>query len=104
LSRTPPPSLLPLALHDALPILQGAIRDNDAVGGSEALFYPAGEVDTLLNQNDRIAADFLGGFDLLQHIGCIACGAVVHFLIVVRDRKSTRLNSSHVSISYAVFC
>src|SRR5690242_21436507 len=23
---------------------------------------------------------------------------------VVRDRKSTRLNSSHMSISYAVFC
>src|SRR5699024_12451456 len=23
---------------------------------------------------------------------------------VIRDRKSTRLNSSHVSISYAVFC
>src|SRR5699024_10138411 len=32
----------------------------------------------------------------------------VHFLMDefanVRDRKSTRLNSSHVSISYAVFC
>src|SRR5699024_12776427 len=25
-------------------------------------------------------------------------------MIVPRDRKSTRLNSSHVSISYAVFC
>src|SRR5690625_6066576 len=25
-------------------------------------------------------------------------------LISVRDRKSTRLNSSHVAISYAVFC
>src|SRR5690625_6983083 len=25
-------------------------------------------------------------------------------LIVVADRKSTRLNSSHVAISYAVFC
>src|SRR5437868_13043093 len=24
--------------------------------------------------------------------------------LVIRDRKSTRLNSSHVSISYAVFC
>src|SRR5699024_11380150 len=24
--------------------------------------------------------------------------------IIARDRKSTRLNSSHVSISYAVFC
>src|SRR5207249_11260074 len=26
------------------------------------------------------------------------------FLTVASDRKSTRLNSSHVSISYAVFC
>src|SRR5699024_12291874 len=26
------------------------------------------------------------------------------FLVSVSDRKSTRLNSSHVSISYAVFC
>src|SRR5699024_12619804 len=25
-------------------------------------------------------------------------------LFFIRDRKSTRLNSSHVSISYAVFC
>src|SRR5699024_12022004 len=24
--------------------------------------------------------------------------------VILRDRKSTRLNSSHVSISYAVFC
>src|SRR5699024_8809847 len=30
-------------------------------------------------------------------------GQVV-FLIIYLDRKSTRLNSSHVSISYAVFC
>src|SRR5256885_2582241 len=26
------------------------------------------------------------------------------FLSIVRDRKSTRLNSSHLVISYAVFC
>src|SRR5690625_7027390 len=26
------------------------------------------------------------------------------FILVNRDRKSTRLNSSHVAISYAVFC
>src|SRR5438477_5933645 len=26
------------------------------------------------------------------------------FAILYRDRKSTRLNSSHMSISYAVFC
>src|SRR5689334_24722039 len=27
-----------------------------------------------------------------------------HLIAVVKDRKSTRLNSSHSSISYAVFC
>src|SRR5690606_39759334 len=27
-----------------------------------------------------------------------------HFLVSALDRKSTRLNSSHVKISYAVFC
>src|SRR5260221_9761265 len=31
----------------------------------------------------------------------INIGALIHFL---RDRKSTRLNSSHTVISYAVFC
>src|SRR5690606_6194837 len=31
-------------------------------------------------------------------------GAVLGILIAVGDRKSTRLNSSHVKISYAVFC
>src|SRR5258707_8882221 len=32
-------------------------------------------------------------------------GVVVKGLIkIVRDRKSTRLNSSHANISYAVFC
>src|SRR5690625_3799302 len=33
---------------------------------------------------------------VLGRRGPIACGS--------RDRKSTRLNSSHVAISYAVFC
>src|SRR5699024_11495071 len=31
-------------------------------------------------------------------------GFIVLLLLFVLDRKSTRLNSSHVSISYAVFC
>src|SRR5690625_6611238 len=30
--------------------------------------------------------------------------AIEHQVKVIRDRKSTRLNSSHVAISYAVFC
>src|SRR5207249_3364790 len=31
----------------------------------------------------------------------LGCG---HAFLIFQDRKSTRLNSSHVSISYAVFC
>src|SRR3712207_8777848 len=30
--------------------------------------------------------------------------AIIASLIVISDRKSTRLNSSHANISYAVFC
>src|SRR5699024_12157720 len=37
------------------------------------------------------------GFNLIIH-------EVAHKLDTRKDRKSTRLNSSHVSISYAVFC
>src|SRR5690606_39422322 len=29
---------------------------------------------------------------------------VIHAILELKDRKSTRLNSSHVKISYAVFC
>src|SRR5690348_18093700 len=31
-------------------------------------------------------------------------GAVLELAVACQDRKSTRLNSSHPSISYAVFC
>src|SRR5438874_9874941 len=34
----------------------------------------------------------------------IAANNVVNALFMAGDRKSTRLNSSHVEISYAVFC
>src|SRR5699024_12420419 len=38
---------------------------------------------------------------ILSSLGIMGC---VGLLISGLDRKSTRLNSSHVSISYAVFC
>src|SRR5438034_5499793 len=37
-------------------------------------------------------------------VGLAAALAVAEFLTSSRDRKSTRLNSSHTVISYAVFC
>src|SRR5258708_37791076 len=37
------------------------------------------------------------------HPICTNCEMALNY-VVVRDRKSTRLNSSHQIISYAVFC
>src|SRR5690348_17588603 len=61
-----------------------------------------------LNQYTRIGTVFLAA---IQAYG-IAVGlesmqggaAVMNAGLFFRDRKSTRLNSSHPSISYAVFC
>src|SRR3712207_7285321 len=57
-----------------------------------------------------------GGMDLVQHFAQVALGLIVSLTIYILfffafhtfrgviDRKSTRLNSSHANISYAVFC
>src|SRR5260221_1358395 len=42
--------------------------------------------------------------DLADVVVADADSPVVTLSIVARDRKSTRLNSSHTVISYAVFC
>src|SRR5256885_7104724 len=73
----------------------------------------ATEGQDLAHQGARAAA---GLFDLLQAFdGCGIAAAVglgqlhvaqdgAHDVVEVVDRKSTRLNSSHLVISYAVFC
>src|SRR5947207_6071965 len=78
-----PPELYPLSLHDALPISREPTRDfaRRARAGVASHFRRAGRFDEPVEQ-DRITV----GLHLAQ------------------DRKSTRLNSSHTVISYAVFC
>src|SRR5687768_18040505 len=74
-----------LSLHDALPILIGAgdaLRGQRGGGGDEVA-----DVDV-----DRVAQDAPRELGAEQ----LAAGGL--------DRKSTRLNSSHGYISYAVFC
>src|SRR5699024_2855676 len=63
-------------------------------GGSNAigLFYPFVEDESVALYGAEAAGH---GLDTEKHAATFAKG---------RDRKSTRLNSSHVSISYAVFC
>src|SRR5204863_10148934 len=79
-----------LSLHDALPISR--VRATRHQEGARVLDHqPAGL------HGDGARRRRLGGGDLplvhARHPGADA-----------EDRKSTRLNSSHVEISYAVFC
>src|SRR5437773_11609634 len=77
-----------LSLHDALPISGGA---SPADPGDPARRDAGGaDADQVRHRHRRLARqdhDHLDG----------GAGAV-------GDRKSTRLNSSHITISYAVFC
>src|SRR5690606_39987632 len=99
------PALLSfLSLHDALPIFGagadrpqdhprhlGALADAVARGDvflDDAALLPA-LADGLADAGQLLALPFLRPSHVLQHRAL--------------DRKSTRLNSSHVKISYAVF-
>src|SRR5699024_12562603 len=90
-SFTPPaPShLYTLSLHDALPISRHPLAPPDLKPLIEIELVD-GECDADACQDDEDAE--LPGE-----------GAPIAVLKRI-DRKSTRLNSSHVSISYAVFC
>src|SRR3712207_9206262 len=87
-----------LSLHDALPIFTACANSNSAVLQSVGRPLPEARArhgpGAPAPRPGRVALQRLGrasaGFD----------GRGRHAL----DRKSTRLNSSHANISYAVFC
>src|SRR5690606_41987349 len=82
-----------LSLHDALPIFVYCSSRFDAVDKAAKLFEQ--------NQNKQVAVSK----NVKKVIRQIR--AYIHkdyYLGEFLDRKSTRLNSSHVKISYAVFC
>src|SRR5437868_13093978 len=81
-THPPTTEIYTLSLHDALPIF-----------GHRHRFSLVGHLDCLrLRVRHQLDARHHGGG------GCRAERDLAG------DRKSTRLNSSHVSISYAVFC
>src|SRR5207253_10060336 len=91
-SSFPPPSptaIYTLSLHDALPISGGvdsrhAHQRRDPLHAERAVELRIARL-ACVNQDATLSHP-------CRRVGCLA------------DRKSTRLNSSHVAISYAVFC
>src|SRR3712207_7944975 len=51
-----------------------------------------------------VAAAFADDGDVISFDGTVHSGRLSIAADMRRDRKSTRLNSSHANISYAVFC
>src|SRR3989454_6626383 len=60
------------------------------------------DAGTLSDKFTGLARVMSGKYDWKPGHGVRSVGDV--FNLIVRDRKSTRLNSSHLVISYAVFC
>src|SRR5690606_41348764 len=84
---TATPEIYTLSLHDALPIC----KDRRLVVDASAL-------------GDRAAQAITALFDATHGKAFADAGQIEELGRTGQDRKSTRLNSSHVKISYAVFC
>src|SRR5690606_39450356 len=97
-SRTRPPPAYTLSLHDALPILRLHRRALSRGGAVLVL-----EQDLRRHSHQSSGAVARCGSRLRSHL-CTLPSQPYRLSAAVLDRKSTRLNSSHVKSSYAVFC
>src|SRR5690606_41841389 len=85
-----PPAICTLSLHDALPIYpHKAGEANSAIMRQNVIDWFSTTMESRKNSPDTPI------IVIMQRL---------HENDDWRDRKSTRLNSSHVKISYAVFC
>src|SRR5207249_11032512 len=95
---SPPPDIPTLSLHDALPISKAGVP-------LQVVASALGHADARMTEKHyaHLAPSHVAQLiqDNLPQLGGTAPKKPRK---VTRDRKSTRLNSSHVSISYAVFC
>src|SRR5690348_17937991 len=92
LTHTPTTEIYPLSLHDALPISTPRRADiaQKKMPGVSRAFFAFGQCGDAYSAAVRWCT------------GSRAAAALAAASLA--DRKSTRLNSSHPSISYAVFC
>src|SRR5437773_4278266 len=67
-------------------------------------FHSLPQNATLQEAVDALLATSQHDFPVIDESGAVAGVLTRHDLIAALDRKSTRLNSSHITISYAVFC
>src|SRR5699024_11253364 len=96
--RATTPATSPLSLHDALPILLQPNSTNAKIAQLVERHLAKVEV---AGSNPVFRSTYRSGGGIGRHVGLKIQWPATSVRV---DRKSTRLNSSHVSISYAVFC
>src|SRR5690606_39572480 len=90
-----------LSLHDALPIYSLLREDHVFSPKSHRYDFAGGTVKYVHRHSQHKVRIYKMRRRVYLHSKCICVFCVRNKL---KDRKSTRLNSSHVKISYAVFC
>src|SRR5690606_41663116 len=96
-----PTVITPLSLHDALPIWRGRslrFQVGDRTVYARRVNHPGTPARPYL-ATALVEVAGRAGFTVSVGRNVTSLGGTV-----ASDRKSTRLNSSHVKISYAVFC
>src|SRR5205085_12574062 len=100
---TPTSALYPLSLHDALPIyLLAEFRRLAQSRGWRFAVIGASAARLRVYRSLGLRAVYLGDEAVLVPAAFSLEGRGIR--MVRQDRKSTRQNSSHSQISYAVFC
>src|SRR5690606_41942965 len=99
-----PPATHSLSLHDALPICDKPEEGGDDVKSSCPLCPGLhtcynGRYRAYRTREGEAIAKGGPSSDRRLQLACVK----PELLVIAEDRKSTRLNSSHVKISYAVF-
>src|SRR5205814_9446413 len=103
-NHRPPSRTYTLSLHDALPIFDAAHRVAVAVGiHPQYAVFEYAELARTRAGNIEGCRTAVGGRAVASELQARRNGQrELHGPLI--DRKSTRLNSSHLGISYAVFC
>src|SRR5690606_41706803 len=96
-NATAPTAIYTLSLHDALPIYPSGVPRGGGGSGAPRHHRTRAAARAALGTDQRARGTFRGGQVHPAERPGPRGGPR-------QDRKSTRLNSSHVKISYAVFC
>src|SRR5437867_6768185 len=87
-------------------VLTSVDRDDLSDGGAAHFAQTVREIKTRRPEMlvEALIPDFQGDLDAVRTVVDSGVDVLDHNIETVEDRKSTRLNSSHRTISYAVFC